>query len=115
MNLGPELGVAQYTTPTDREIVITRVVAAPRKLVFAAWTNPQHVPEWLLGPPGWSMPVCEIHLCVGGPWRYVWRNSDGGEMAMSGRFREVVPPTRLVWTERWGPEWPETVNTLVLA
>lgn len=114
MNLGPELGVTQYTTPTDREIVITRVVDAPRKIVFTAWTDPKHVPRWLLGPPGWSMPVCEIDLRVGGTWHYVWRKSDGVEMAMSGSYREVVPPERLVTTERWGPEWPETVNTLVL-
>ncbi len=111
---GPEVGVTQYTTPTDREVVITRVVDAPRKLVFAAWTDPKHVPQWLLGPPGWSSPKCEIDLRVGGTWRYVWRKSDGVEMAMSGSYREVVPPERLVSTERWGPEWPETVNTLVL-
>ncbi len=107
-------GVTTYATPGDREIVITRVVDAPRRLVFDAWTNTRHVPQWLLGPPGWTMPVCEIDLRVGGSWRYVWRKSDGEELAMGGIYREVVPPERVVSTERWGPEWPETVNTLLL-
>jgi uncharacterized protein YndB with AHSA1/START domain len=107
-------GVTTYATPSDREIVITRVVEAPRRLVFDVWTSPEHVPHFLLGPEGWTMPVCEIDLRVGGAWRYVWRKDDGAEMAMSGIYREVVPPERVVSTERWGPEWPETVNTLQL-
>jgi len=107
-------GVTTYATPTDREIVITRVVDAPRRLVFDAWTNPKHVPKWLTGLEGWTMPVCEIDLRPGGSWRYVWRQADGTEMAMGGSYREIVPPERLVSTDRWGPEWPETINTLVL-
>ena len=59
------------------------------------------------------MPVCEVDLRAGGAWRYVWRKADGAEMAMAGVFREVVPPERVVSTERWGPEWPETINTIV--
>jgi len=59
------------------------------------------------------MPVCEIDLRPGGAWRYVWRKEDGVEMAMGGTYREVKPPERFVSTERWGPEWPETVNTVV--
>ncbi len=101
------------TTPTDREVAMTRVFDAPRRLVFDAWTNPKHVPRWLLGPDGWTMPVCEIDLRPGGWWHFVWRKSDGTEMAMSGEYREVTPPERIVNTERWGPEWPETLNTLV--
>ena len=107
-------GVTSYTTPTDREVVVTRVVDAPRRLVFAAWTDPTHIPNWLLGPAGWTMPVCELDLRPGGAWRYVWRKSDGSELTMGGLVREVMPPERLVTTERWGPEWPETVNTLTL-
>jgi len=103
-----------FTTPSDREVVITRVVDAPRRLVFAAWTDPRHIPQWLLGPEGWTMPICEMDLRPGGAWRYVWRKADGAEMEMSGIVREVSPPERLVTTERWGPEWPETVNTLLL-
>jgi len=103
-----------FTTPNDREVVITRAVDAPRRLVFAAWTDPIHIPQWLLGPEGWTMPICEMDLRPGGAWRYVWRKADGVEMEMSGIVREVRPPERLVTTERWGPEWPETVNTLLL-
>jgi uncharacterized protein YndB with AHSA1/START domain len=107
-------GVTNYATQDDREFVITRVVDAPRRIVFEAWTKPEHVTKWLLGPEGWTMPVCEIDLRPGGTWHYVWRKANGTEMAMSGSVREVVPPERLVTTEKWGPEWPETVNTVVL-
>jgi len=103
------------TTPSDREIVVTRVVAAPRRLVFEAWTRPEHVARWMLGPKGWTMPVCEIDLRVGGVWHFVWRRSDGTELAMRGVYREIAPPERLVSTEAWGGEWPETLNTLVLS
>lgn len=108
----PEMTV---TTPSDREVAITRVFDAPRRLVFEAWTNPEHVPHWMLGPPGWTMPVCEIDLRPGGSWHFVWRKGDGSEMSMRGAYREVRPPDRLVTTESWGPEWPETINTLTLA
>jgi uncharacterized protein YndB with AHSA1/START domain len=104
----------QITTPTDLEVVMTRVFDAPRRLVWEAWTTPALVQQWLLGPEGWTMPVCEIDLKPGGTWHYVWRRADGEEMEMSGSYREVKPPERLVCTEKWGPEWPETVNTLTL-
>src|ERR1043166_2403370 len=107
-------GTLKVTTPSDREIVVTRIVAAPRHLVFEAWTNPAYVPRWMLGPPGWTMPVCEIDLRPGGAWHFVWRQSDGTEMAMGGIYKEVSPPERLVSTESWGGRWPETLNTLVL-
>jgi uncharacterized protein YndB with AHSA1/START domain len=102
-------------TPSDREIVVTRVVAAPRRLVFEAYTNPEHVPNWMTGPEGWSMPVCEIDLRPGGVWHFVWRRADGTEMAMRGVYREIVPHERLVSTEAWGGDWPETLNTLLLS
>ena len=108
------IDTVEVTTPSDLEVVMKRVVDAPRRLVFEAWTNPKYVPHWLLGPEGWTMPVCEIDLRPGGKWRYVWRKSDGTEMEMSGSYREIAPPERLVSTEKWGPEWPETVNSLVL-
>ena len=102
-------------TPSDREIVLTRVINAPRRLVFAAYTDPEHVPNWMLGPDGWSMPVCEIDLRVGGAWRFVWRHADGSEMEMRGLYKEIVPPERLVSTESWGDDFPETLNTLLLS
>jgi uncharacterized protein YndB with AHSA1/START domain len=109
-----EPGTTHYATPNDTEVMVTRVVDAPRRIVFDAWTVPRHISRWMLGPEGWSMPVCEIDLRPGGSWRYVWRKGDGAEMEMTGTVREVVPPERYVSTESWGPEWPETVNTLVL-
>src|SRR5687767_4759517 len=104
-----------FTTPSDRELVITRTFDAPRSLVFDAWTNPVHVPRWMLGPDGWTMPVCEIDLRPGGAWHFVWRGADGKDMAMRGVYQEIKRPERLVTTESWGGEWPETLNTLTLA
>jgi uncharacterized protein YndB with AHSA1/START domain len=108
------VGAATYSTPSDREIEVTRVFDAPRRLVFEAWTRPEHVPQWMLGPPGWTMPVCEIDLRPGGAWHFVWRRSDGTEMEMRGQYKEIVPPERLVSTESWGGPWPETLNTVIL-
>lgn len=102
------------TMPTEREVMMTRVFDAPSRLVFDAWTKPEHVPHWMLGPEGWTMPVCEIDLRPGGAWHFVWRRSDGTEMEMHGVYREVAPPARLVSTESWGGDWPETLNTVVL-
>jgi uncharacterized protein YndB with AHSA1/START domain len=99
----------------DREIVVTRVFDAPRQLVFDAYTKPELVRRWLLGPDGWSMPVCEIDLRVGGKYRYVWRNdSNGKEMGMGGVYREVVAPERFVATEIFDEAWSpgEAVDTI---
>ena len=104
------------TTPTDREIAMTRVFDAPRKLVFDALTTPDLVRRWMLGPDGWTMPVCEIDLRVGGAYRYVWRNAKGKEMTMTGMYREVVPHERLVGTETFDDPWyeGEAISTTVL-
>jgi len=102
-------------TPSDREIVLTRVFNAPRSLVFDAYTNPAHLPHWMLGPEGWTMPVCEVDLRPGGAWHFVWRRADGSELEMRGLYKEIVPPERLVSTESWGGDWPETLNTLFLS
>ena len=110
-----KVGTTTLTTPTDREVVITRVVDAPRRLVWDAWTNPEHVPHWMTGPEGWTMPVCEIDLRPGGAWHFVWRKTNETELDMRGSYREVSPPERLVSTESWGPQWPETLNTLILS
>ncbi len=106
-----KVGVMTFTTPTDREIVATRVLDALRDLVWRAHTNPNDVKHWMLGPPGWTMPVCEIDLRPGGTWRHIWRREDGTEMALSGTYREVRAPEKLVSTEAWGGDWPETTNT----
>ncbi|MDX6375807.1 MAG: hypothetical protein QOE98_110 [Gaiellaceae bacterium] len=107
-------GVTTFTTPSDREIVATRVFDAPRELVFDAYTSPEHLPHWMTGPTGWTMPVCEVDLRPGGVWRFVWRKDDGSEMEMTGVYDEVVRPERVVNTESWGGDWADTLNTLVL-
>jgi uncharacterized protein YndB with AHSA1/START domain len=107
----------QISTSGDRELVMTRVFDAPRKLVFDAHTKPELVRRWLLGPPGWSMPVCEMDVRVGGTYRWVWRHdSNGTEMGMGGVYREIKAPERLVTTERFDEAWypGESLNTLVL-
>lgn len=105
------------TAEGEREIVIARRFQAPRTLVFDAYTRPELVRRWLLGPPGWQMPVCEIDLRLGGRYRYVWRHeADGTEMGISGVFREIVRPERLVATEKFDTSWypGEAVSTLIL-
>ena len=105
------------TTPSEREIVMTRVFEAPRRLVWDAHTQPELLKRWLLGPDGWSMPVCEMDLRVGGKYRWVWRRDrDGAEMASGGVFKEIVAPERLVSTERFEQPWypGEGLNTLIL-
>lgn len=91
----------------DTRIVITRVFDAPRHLVFEALTVPALLKRWLLGPDGWSMPVCEIDLSVGGAYRYEWLNADGRTMGVGGTFREIVAPERLVHTELFDEDWTE--------
>jgi uncharacterized protein YndB with AHSA1/START domain len=115
MTTTSKVGATTFTTPSDREVVMTREVEAPRELVFDAWTKPEHVQQWMLGPSGWTMPVCEIDLRPGGAWRFVWGRADGTEMEMRGEYREVTPPERLVSTESWGGDWPETINTVTLS
>jgi uncharacterized protein YndB with AHSA1/START domain len=115
MTTANKTGETTFTTPSDREVAMSRVFDAPRSLVWEAWTSPEHMPHWLLGPEGWTMPVCEIDLRPGGEFRFGWRKGDGEEMEIRGAYREVAPPERLVSTESWGGDWPETINTLVLS
>ncbi len=90
----------QITTLSEREIAMTRVFDAPRRLVFDALTKPELVKRWLGVRGGWSMSVCEIDLRVGGSLRYVWRkDAKGIEMGMRGVYREIVPPERFVHME----------------
>src|SRR5690242_17002805 len=110
-------------TPDDLKIVITRAFDAPRDLVFNCITTPDLVKRWMTGPPGWTMPVCEIDLKVGGTYRYVWRSDDGKkpEFGVTGVFREIEAPNRLVHTEKFvdcpqpSVAWPpaEVVATTV--
>ncbi len=103
-------------TQGDREVVFTRAFAAPRELVFDCMTKPDLVKRWLLGPPGWTMPVCEIDLKVGGKFRYVWRNQDGRDMGMAGVYREIAAPEQIVHNEVFDDNWTggETTVTSTL-
>jgi uncharacterized protein YndB with AHSA1/START domain len=84
---------AEVTQPSDREVQVRRSFKAPQTLVYRAYTEPELVQQWLLGPPGWSMPVCEMDVRVGGRYRWRWRNNeDGAEFGFSGTFREVQAP-----------------------
>jgi uncharacterized protein YndB with AHSA1/START domain len=105
------------TRPSEREVMMTRVFDAPRALVFETLTKPEYVQRWLLGPPGWTMPVCEIDLKVGGKFRYVWENTAGKKMGIRGTYREVTPPERIVHTEQFDDPWypGEALATTILA
>jgi uncharacterized protein YndB with AHSA1/START domain len=104
------------STPSDREIAMTRVFDAPRALVFDALTKPALVKRWMLGSMGATMPVCDIDLRVGGSYRFVWRNPDGSEFAMNGIYREIARPERLVNTQAFEVAWMpgESVLTTTL-
>jgi uncharacterized protein YndB with AHSA1/START domain len=95
---------AQVTLPSDREVKVERSFRAPRALVYRAYTEPELVRRWLLGPPGWSMPVCEMDVRVGGRFRWRWRSDENGsEFGFMGAFREVQAPSKLVHTEAYDP------------
>lgn len=98
-------GKLEISTPSDREIAMTRVFDAPRKLVFEAWTRPDLVQRWLGVQNGWSLAVCEIDLRVGGKYRYVWRGPGRPDMGMGGVYLEVVAPERFVASEKFDQAW----------
>jgi uncharacterized protein YndB with AHSA1/START domain len=99
------------STPTDNEIHMTRVFDAPRELVFDAMSRPEHVKRWWgnLGD-GYTVPVCEIDLRVGGTWRFVNRHPKG-DAAFHGEYREIVPPSRVVFTEIF-EAFPDVVSVV---
>jgi uncharacterized protein YndB with AHSA1/START domain len=108
----------EVTQPSDLEVEVTREFDAPRSLIWDAHTKPELVKRWMGGTEGWSMPVCEIDLRVGGRYAYRWRNdADGTEIGFTGEFKEVAAPNRLVHTERWDYEPAdvgESLNTMTL-
>ena len=93
----------EVSTPSDRDIRMTRLFDAPRQLVFEAMTRPEHIRRWwgCLGE-GYSVPVCEVDLRVGGTWRFVNRHPQG-EAGFHGVYKEITPPERLVFTEIYDP------------
>ena len=106
----------KVTTPTDLEIVMTRMFDAPRRLVFEAMTKPEHLVHWW-GPHGHTMAVCEVDLRPGGAYRFVNRDAEGNEHPFKGVYREIVPPEKLVFTQIYDVElWSiyETTITSIL-
>jgi uncharacterized protein YndB with AHSA1/START domain len=96
----------KITTPSDREIAMTRVFDAPRDLVFDALTKCELVKRWLGVFGDWSVAECTIDLKVGGRYRYVWRNAaNGQQMGVGGEYREIAHPGRIVHTERFDEAW----------
>jgi uncharacterized protein YndB with AHSA1/START domain len=114
-NTAKNVGRLQVTTPSEREIVMTRVFDAPRSLVFDAWTKPELLKRWLGVRGGWTFAVCEVDLKVGGRYRFVWRGPEGITMGMGGVYREIVRPERLVATEKFDEPWyeGEALDTMV--
>ena len=110
------MGTMQVATPTEKEIIVTRIFDAPRQLVFDAHTKPELLKRWLNGAPGWSLVICEVDLRVGGKYRYVWRGPNGEDMGMGGTHLEVVVPERLVVTQLFDQDWTggEVIGTLTL-
>ena len=105
----------EVTTPSDREVRVVRRFNAPRELVFRAWTAPDLVKRWLGGPEGWSVTKSEGDPRPGGAYRLEWSGPDGAFMGMSGTYREVSPPDRLVSVEAFDEAWHpgEAVTTIV--
>jgi uncharacterized protein YndB with AHSA1/START domain len=93
-------GTSTVTTPTDREILVERVFDAPRDRVYAAFTDPDLIPQWW-GRREDTTTVDKMEVKPGGDWRFVTVDSSGEEQAFRGRFREVTPPERVVWTFEW--------------
>jgi len=106
-------GAVKISTPTDREVVVTRRFDAPRTLVFDAYTQPELLKRWY-DAPGRSLVVCEIDLRVGGAYRFLWRGEGRTDVGMRGVHREVVRPERLVRTQTW-EDWDagEIIETVV--
>jgi uncharacterized protein YndB with AHSA1/START domain len=114
----PSANTLKVTTPSDREILITRVFDAPRRLVYETMSKPELLKRWLFGPPGWEMTTCEEDQRVGGTFHWAWRGPNGEQMSMRGVYREIAPPERVVRTESFdfgcAPQMGEQLATMVL-
>ena len=87
-------------TEGDKHVVVTRRFAAPPEAVYRAHTEPRLIQKWLLGPDGWTMPVCVCEARPGGKIRYEWADGKGGGFYLTGEFVELVPFSRIVHVER---------------
>jgi uncharacterized protein YndB with AHSA1/START domain len=104
----------EISTPSEREVLLTRVFAAPREMVFKALSQPELLKRWC-GPSGWTMAMCEVDFTVGGKWRFLMRRPDGKEFGQFGVYQEIVPNEKIVNTELWD-DWDagETLVTTIL-
>jgi uncharacterized protein YndB with AHSA1/START domain len=87
-------------TEGDKHVVVTRRFAAPPEAVYRAHTEPRLIQKWMLGPDGWTMPVCVCEARPGGNIRYEWADGKGGGFYLTGEFVELVPFSRIVHVER---------------
>lgn len=95
---------AEASLPSDTEVLVKRSFDAPVKLVWRAYMEPDLMRRWCSGPPGWSMPVCEMDMRVGGKYRWRWRSDENGqEFGFTGEVLEVVPHARIVHTQIYDP------------
>ena len=112
--MGTRGSTLTVTTPTDREIVMTRVLDAPRDLVFEAHSSCEHMAHWW-GPRKYEIASCDLDFRPGGAWRILHRGPDGGDFAFHGEFREIVRPELITWTFEWeGMPGHVSVQTLTL-
>lgn len=95
---------AEATLPSDTEVLVKRSFDAPAKLVWRAYVEPELMRRWCGSTPGWSMPVCEMDMRVGGEYRWRWRSDeDGQEFGFTGEVLEVVPDAKIVHTQVFDP------------
>lgn len=106
-------GALKVSTPTDTDILMTRVFDAPRPLVYDAFTKPELLKRWF-GPHGWSLEVCEVDLRIGGKWRFILAGPEGQRMGMSGVYQELNPPYGSVHTESFDDYPGESLVTMAL-
>jgi uncharacterized protein YndB with AHSA1/START domain len=99
------VGRLNAALPSDREVRLTRTFNAPRQMVWDAHTKPDLIRRWLLGPPGWTMPVCDVDLRVGGTFRYEWHGEGDKAMALSGTYRAVDEPGHIADTQIFDDNW----------
>jgi uncharacterized protein YndB with AHSA1/START domain len=99
-------------TEGDRYVIVTRHFAAPPEAVYRAHTEPRLIQKWLLGPDGWTMPVCISEARLGGKIRYEWTNGQGG-FYLTGEYVELVPFSRIVHIERMHLPDPTPDNHVV--
>jgi len=99
-----DLSTAQVSLPSDSEVRLMRQFKAPPDLVYKAYTTPALMRRWLTAMPGWTMPVCEMELRVGGKYRWYWRNEENGqEFGFTGVFRDLIPKQKFVHTQVFDP------------